>query len=146
MEVSNTSQTHSRASFDELEHLLRDYETSLCRDAVQRFMVTFPHVMMQQPEAAYANMVQSGSQYVHRLILVGAALYPSETTLRHEYQWTVDSPLIRFGIGLEHQRTLLSALCSSARETLDLAPEVRKALNTLEVAMLRILDEVFSPH
>jgi hypothetical protein len=132
----------SRGVFNELEQLLRRNETGLCAETGRRFSGSLPSYV-QTDEYSPEAMINSAAHYVHHLVVIVAALYPSEITLRKEYEWAATGQLRRYGIGYREQVALLQTYFASVRNTLKLSPSLFNAVDLLEDCMLRVVSEVF---
>jgi hypothetical protein len=133
----------SRKKFDHLEKMLRQSENLLSVETVRRFQAKLPpHV--QTDTFTIEAMAAAAAHYIHQLVVVATALYPSEITLRKEYEWAATGTLQRYGIGYREQVTLLQTYFASARDVLNLDSALYQAIDLLENAMLRILTDVFA--
>jgi hypothetical protein len=126
-----------RSAFAEFENMLRQNELLLCAQTAQRYR-------QSATDPKHIGYAQAGAKYFHDLVIVAAALYPSETGLRLQYQWAATGALRRMGVGYEHHAAMLQFYFNAARQILNLQPDTREALDTVERFMLDLLKDVFS--
>jgi hypothetical protein len=124
-----------------LEALLRANEAQLCAETSVRFAAMLPSI---GGEAITEQEISAGAKYTHDLIVVAAALYPSENTLRSEWSWASSGLLPRHGIGFEHLSAMLHAYFSAATDVLADALKDKQNLDTLEAFVSNTLRTAFS--
>jgi hypothetical protein len=123
-----------------LEHLLRRHKRRLCAEAAARYRRS---AGSDNPATETDRLALVGAEYTHELILIAAALYPSETTLRNQYQWASTGQLRQRGIGHDQQAAMLHGYFDAARQLRGLGTTTQAALADLEHFMAHILGEAF---
>jgi hypothetical protein len=119
---------------NDLEHRLRRHQVQLCSEAANRFLAILKSSSSQAFDAGWAT---AGAAFTHELIIVAAALYPSETTLRNQFEWASTGRLRQYGIGLEHHKAMLQAYFGAARRILG----ATAGLDELEAFISRVLTD-----
>ena len=117
----------SRSLVNDLEHLLRRHKSQLCAGAAVRYRAS----LLSGGIPAH-NPDWSGA---------GAALHPSDVTLRQQFRWASTGLLRQYGIGYDQHQAMLRAYFDGAREILN--PAHGKAISTLEQFIAGILAEIF---
>jgi len=122
----------------ELETLLRQNEDELIGLTAQQFQ----RLASDHPQAGY---VADGARFLHDLVVVAVALYPSDTWIRESYRWASNPSgvLMRSHIGYKQQAELLRAYFAAARDTLHLQEHLRQLLNAVEQLMFGVMTEMY---
>src|SRR4051812_24441271 len=111
--MPNSNKTRMR--MNSVESLLRANEDHLCAETAVHFEANLPAI---NGTSLAQSEIRAGAKYTHDLILIAAALYPSDITLRNEWNWASSGLLPRQGIGYEHFATMLHAYFSVATDVL----------------------------
>jgi hypothetical protein len=82
-----------------------------------------------------------GAARIHELALVVAALYPSQTTLRRQYEWAATGILDRYQISYEHYTIFIRVYFEVTRDVL--SADIHPSLERLETFMQQVLSDVF---
>ncbi|MCC7447825.1 MAG: hypothetical protein IT324_10425 [Anaerolineae bacterium] len=123
----------------ELETLLRQNEDELIGLTAQQFQGVSN---LNQQQAAY---IPEGVRFLHDLVVVAVALYPSDNWIRESYRWASNPSgvLMRSHIGYKQQAELLRAYFAAARDTLHLQEHLRQLLNAVEQLMFGVMTEMY---
>ncbi len=128
----------SQPDFEQLERLLRQNAARLRDETTARCLQLST---LKVPEMTDEAAARAGTAHIHELVLVVAALYPSEITLRDQYEWASTGLLDRQQIGYEYLATLIRVYFEVARDVLG-SSKVSQ-LNSLEAFMTKVLTDVF---
>ncbi len=128
----------SQPEFEQVERLLRQNAARLRDETAARCLQLST---LKVPDMTDEAAARAGAEHIHALVLVVAALYPSEITLRNQYEWASTGLLDRHEIGYEYLATLLRVYFEVARDVL--GASTSNTLNRLEEFMNRVLTDVF---
>ena len=129
----------SELTVNDLEKLLRQNKVAICAETAERYRHTLASDHLRPHQT---NWSTAGAEYTHDVIVVAAALHPSEITVRNQLRWASTGILRQHGIGYGHHVTMLNAYFAAARRVLPTTPDARQALDALEQFMARILAEI----
>ncbi len=137
-EFTELELTMSQPEFDRLEQLLTENAAQLRDETVRRCL---QNATMTVPGMSDEDAARAGAEHTHELVMIVVALYPSETSLRQQYEWAATGVLDRRQVEYDHFALLLRVYFDVARDVLDASDH--PVLDTLEKFMQRVLKDVF---
>jgi hypothetical protein len=127
------------SEFRELEEVLRRHEAVLVNQAACRFRCACA------AEQHLLHLAQTGAQYLHQLLVVSAAVYPSDVFMHTSYMSAMQPTaiLLQRNLRFRHQKELSRKYFEAALEILVHYPHLKQALTQLEQKLDDVLRQMY---